>query len=91
MNAAIRAVVRTAVFHDMEGGWHRPEFNNTRVGSHAYSADGGRSWVSTGVAFVTQSYVHWYLKKRKEDEETPPDRNAQMRGVVPTVAGVLFG
>ena len=40
-----------AVFHDMVGGWHKPEFNNTRVGAHAYSDDGGHTWVSTGVAF----------------------------------------
>ena len=25
--------------------------NNTQVGSHAYSADGGHTWVDTGVAF----------------------------------------
>lgn len=40
-----------ALFHNMQGGWHGPEFNNTQVGAHAYSTDGGRSWVDTGVAF----------------------------------------
>ena len=35
----------------MIGGWHGPEFNNTQVGAHAYSADGGATWVDTGVAF----------------------------------------
>lgn len=40
-----------AMFHSMVGGWHRPEYNNTLVGAHAFSDDGGRSWVSTGVAF----------------------------------------
>ena len=42
-----------ALFHDMEGGWHGPEFNNTQVGAHAYSADGGLTWINTGVAFNT--------------------------------------
>eukprot|EP00663_Eupelagonemidae_sp_cell21sb_P001224 gene1224-4727_t len=47
-----------AVFHDMVGGWHKPEFNNTQVGAHAFSADGGRSWVDTGVAFnLTVDYT----------------------------------
>ena len=32
-----------AVFHNMVGGWHKPEYNNTQVGAHAYSADGGSS------------------------------------------------
>ena len=40
-----------ALFHNMIGGWHGPEFNNTQVGAHAYSADGGATWVDTGVAF----------------------------------------
>ena len=26
-------------------------YNKTQVGAHAYSADGGASWVDTGVAF----------------------------------------
>jgi hypothetical protein len=46
-----RSGVFHAVFHDMIGGWHEPQFNNTQVGSHAFSADGGRSWVDTGVAY----------------------------------------
>lgn len=46
-----RPGVYHAVFHDMVGGWHRPEFNNTQVGSHAYSIDGGRTWHDTGIAF----------------------------------------
>ena len=42
----------------MVGGWHKPEFPNTQVGAHAYSEDGGRTWVSTGVAFnLTVDYV----------------------------------
>merc|ERR1712194_77976 len=45
------ATVFHAVFRNMQGGWHKPEFNNTQVGAHAYSTDGGRSWVDTGVAF----------------------------------------
>jgi len=40
-----------ALFHNMQDGWHQPEYNNTQVGAHAYSTDGGRSWVDTGVAF----------------------------------------
>lgn len=36
---------------DHTGGWHRPEFNNTQVGAHAFSADGGHSWTDTGIAF----------------------------------------
>jgi len=46
-----RTDVFHALFHDMIGGWHKPEFNNTQVGAHAYSADGGSTWVATGVAF----------------------------------------
>ena len=48
---AKRKGVFHAIFHGMIGGWHKPEFNNTQVGTHAYSADGGRTWVDTGVAF----------------------------------------
>ena len=40
-----------AVFHAMIGGWHGPEFNNTQVGAHAYSDDGGHSWTDTETAF----------------------------------------
>ena len=40
--ATVRAGVVHAVFHNMIGGWHKPEFNNTQVGAHAYSTDGGR-------------------------------------------------
>ena len=47
-----------AVFHNMVGGWHQPEYPNTQVGAHAYSADGGRTWVDTGVAFnLTVAYT----------------------------------
>jgi hypothetical protein len=49
--APSRTGVFHSVFHDMVGGWHQPEFNNTRVGAHAYSSDGGHTWVDTGVAF----------------------------------------
>ena len=35
----------------MLGGWHGPEYNNTKVGAHAFTADGGHTWVDTGVAF----------------------------------------
>ena len=53
-----RSGIYHAVFHDMIGGWHRPEYNNTQVGAHAYSADGGSTWVQTGVAFnLTAQYV----------------------------------
>ena len=42
----------------MIGGWHQPEFPNIQVGAHAYSADGGRSWVDTGIAFnLTVDYT----------------------------------
>ena len=40
-----------AMFHNMVGGWHKPRYNNTLVGAHAYSVDGGQSWVATGIAF----------------------------------------
>ena len=46
-----RKNVYHAVFHDMVGGWHQPEFPNIQVGAHAYSADSGRSWVPTGIAY----------------------------------------
>jgi len=47
-----------ALFHSMLDGWHRPETNNTQVGAHAYSTDGGRSWVDTGIAFnLTVAYT----------------------------------
>ena len=46
-----RPGVLHAVFHNMIGGWHAPMYNKTQVGAHAYSADGGASWVDTGVAF----------------------------------------
>ena len=53
-----------AVFHDMVGGWHQPEFPNTQVGAHAYSQDGGHSWVDTGVAFnLTVSYTDGTARK----------------------------
>jgi len=39
------------MFHNMVGGWHKPRYNNTLVGAHAYSVDGGQSWVATGIAF----------------------------------------
>ena len=41
------------MFHNMIGGWHEPAYNNTQVGAHAYSKDGGLTWVDTGVAFNT--------------------------------------
>jgi hypothetical protein len=53
-----RAGVFHAVFHNMIGGWHQPEFDNVQVGAHAYSADGGHTWVDTGVAFnLTVDYT----------------------------------
>jgi len=55
-NAAGRPVLH-AVFHNMQGGWHGPEFNNSQVGAHAYSLDDGHTWVDTGVAFNTT--VHY--------------------------------
>lgn len=53
-----RANAFHAVFHNMVGGWHQPEYPNIQVGAHAYSEDGGYTWVSTGVAFnLTVDYV----------------------------------
>jgi hypothetical protein len=55
---AKRNNVYHAIFHNMIGGWHQPEFPNIQVGAHAYSADGGRSWVDTGIAFnLTVEYA----------------------------------
>jgi len=48
---ARRPGVYHAVMHDMVGGWHEPNKTNTQLGMHAFSADGGQSWTSTGVAY----------------------------------------
>jgi len=48
---ARRPGVYHAVMHDMIGGWHEPRKNNTQLGMHAFSADGGQSWTRTGVAY----------------------------------------
>ena len=54
----VRKGVFHAVFHNMVGGWHQPEFPNIQVGAHAYSANNGHTWVSTGLAFnLTVDYT----------------------------------
>jgi len=48
-----RSNVFHALFHNMVGGWHQPRYPNIQVGAHAYSDDGGYTWIRTGIAFNT--------------------------------------
>ena len=48
-----RSNVFHALFHNVVGGWHQPRYPNIQVGSHAYSDDGGYTWIRTGIAFNT--------------------------------------